>query len=272
MVQQGEWTGNVMKEETQGLLKESMHRYWRMIAKTWPVLLLVFVPIEIVYIALIPDDPEAPQAYMTSQKWGNILYCVFGILADAVVYRFVAADRANRSLSCWRLMAEGCSAWGRLFKANLISSVVIFFLLLCLVVPGIVWCVFYAFTTGCVVIGGLGPVKALEESKRMVKGRWWVTFWMMLGLYGMSYVVGILASIAVEEVSVWLYFLSLDFIFPESDAAGIACNAGFVAAEVLMDIICLFARVGMAVFYLRLVATRQEDVREGATGLVACMS
>ena len=106
----------------------------------------------------------------------------------------------------------------------------------------------------------------------MVKGRWWVTFWMMLGLYGMSYVVGILASIAVEEVSVWLYFLSLDFIFPESDAAGIACNAGFVAAEVLMDIICLFARVGMAVFYLRLVATRQEDVREEATGLVACMS
>ena len=66
--------------------------------------------------------------------------------------------------------------------------------------------------------------------------------------------------------------MSLDFIFPESDAAGIACNAGFVAAEVLMDIICLFARVGMAVFYLRLVATRQEDVREGATGLVACMS
>jgi hypothetical protein len=76
----------------------------------------------------------------------------------------------------------------------------------------------------------------------------------------------------VEEVSVWLYFLSLDFIFPESDAAWIACNAGFVAAEVLMDIICLFARVGMAVFYLRLVATRQEDVRGEATGLVACMS
>ena len=261
-----------MKEETKGLLKESWRRYWRMVAKTWPVLLLVFIPIEMVYVALVPDDPEDMHAFMSSLRWSNILYCVFGILANAVVYRFVAADRANRSLSCWRLMAEGCSAWGRLFKANLISSVVIFFLLLCLVVPGIVWCVFYAFTTGCVVIGGFGPVKALEESKRMVKGRWWGTFWMMLGLYGMSYVVGILASIAVEEVSVWLYFLSLDFIFPESDAAWIACNAGFVAAEVLMDIICLFARVGMAVFYLRLVATRQEDVREEATGLVACMS
>ena len=86
-----------MKEETQGLLKESMHRYWRMIAKTWPVLLLVFVPIEIVYIALIPDDPEAPQAYMTSQKWGNILYCVFGILADAAVFylRLVATRQED---------------------------------------------------------------------------------------------------------------------------------------------------------------------------------
>lgn len=249
-----------MNGETKDLLKESMRRYWRMVAKTWPVLLLVFVPIEMIYVALVPDDPEAPQSIMTAQKWGNILYCVFGILADAVAYRFVAADRANRSLSCWRLMAEGCSAWRRLFKANLISSVVIFFLLLCLVVPGIVWTVFYAFTTGCVVIGGLGPVKALAESKRMVKGRWWVTFWMMLGLYGMSYVVGILASTVVEEISTRLYFLFLDHISSESDVAWIACNAGFVASEVLLDIICLFAQVGMAVFYLRRVVTLRKEI------------
>ena len=261
-----------MNGETKDLLKESMRRYWRMVAKTWPVLLLVFVPIEMIYVALVPDAPEAPQSIMTAQKWNSALQSVFGILAVAVAYRFVAADRENNEMSCWRLMSEGCLAWGRLFKTNLIASFIIFLLLLCLVVPGIVWYVFYAFTTGCVVIGGLGPVKALEESKRMVKGRWWVTFWMMLGLYGMSYVVGILASIAVEEVAVWLYFLFLDFISSESDVAWIACNAGFVAAEVLMDIICLFAQVGMAVFYLRLVATRQEDVREGATGLVACMS
>ena len=249
-----------MKDETKGLLKESWCRYWRMVAKTWPVLLLVFIPIEMVYVALVPDDPEDMHAFMSSLRWSNILYCVFGILADAVVYRFVAADRANRSLSCWRLMAEGCSAWGRLFKTNLLSSVVIFLLLLCLVVPGIVWYVFYAFTTGCVVIGGLGPGGALEESRRMVKGLWWSTFWTMLVLFGLSYVIGILASTAVEEISTRLYFLFLDHISSESDVAWIACNAGFVASEVLLDIICLFAQVGMAVFYLRRVVTLRKEI------------
>ena len=91
---------HVMKEETKGLLKESWRRYWRMVVKMWPVLLLVFIPIEMVYVALVPDDPEDMHAFMSSLRWSNILYCVFGILADAVVYRFVAADRANRSLSC----------------------------------------------------------------------------------------------------------------------------------------------------------------------------
>ena len=237
-----------MKEETKGLLKESWRRYWRMVAKTWPVLLLVFIPIEMVYVALVPDDPEDMHAFMSSLRWSNI------------VYRFVAADRANRSLSCWRLMGEGCSAWGRLFKTNLLSSVVIFLLLLCLVVPGIVWTVFYAFTTGCVVIGGLEPVKALEESRRMVKGLWWSTFWTMLVLFGLSYVIGILASTAVEEISTRLYFLFLDHISSESDVAWIACNAGFVASEVLLDIICLFAQVGMAVFYLRRVVTLRKEI------------
>lgn len=251
---------HVMKEETKGLLKESWRRYWRMVAKTWPVLLLVFIPIEMVYVASVPDDPEDMHAFMSSLRWSNILYCVFGILANAVVYRFIAADCENRFLSCWQLMAEGCLAWGRLFKTNLLSSVVIFLFLLCLVVPGMIWAVFYAFTTGCVVIGGLGPGGALEESRRMVKGLWWSTFWTMLVLFGLSYVIGILASTAVEEISTRLYFLFLDHISSESDVAWIACNAGFVASEVLLDIICLFAQVGMAVFYLRRVVTLRKEI------------
>lgn len=141
-----------------------------------------------------------------------------------------------------------------------------FFFLLCLAVPGMIWAVFFAFTTGCVVIGGLGPGKALEESGRMVKGRWWVTFRMMLVFFGLSYVIGILASTAVEEVSTQLYFLFLDHISSESDVAWIACNAGFVASEVLLDIICLFAQVGMAVFYLRRVATLRKEDRFNTEG------
>jgi len=248
-----------MKEETKGLLKESMRRYWRMVAKTWPVLLLVFVPIEMIYVALVPDDPEALQALMTAQKWNTILHGVFGIFAVVVAYCFVAADRERNEMSCWRLMSEGCSAWGRLFKTNLISSFIIFLLLLCLVVPGIIWAGFYAFTTGCVVIGGLGPVKALEESKRMVKGRWWVTFRTMLCLFGLSYVVGLVAATAMEEVPTWLYVLPLEYFPSGSDAAWIVCNAGFVASEVLFDIILLFADVGMAVFYFRRVETLREE-------------
>ena len=248
-----------MNGETKDLLKESMRRYWRMVAKTWPVLLLVFVPIEMIYVALVSDDPEAPQSIMTAQKWNSALQSVFGILAVAVAYRFVAADRENNEMSCWRLMSEGCLAWGRLFKTNLIASFIIFLLLLCLVVPGVIWGGFYAFTTGCVVIGGFGPIKALEESRRMVKGLWWVTFRTVLCLFGLSYVVGFVASMAMEEVSTWLYMLPLEYFPSGSDVAWIACNAGFVASEVLFDIILLFADVGMAVFYFRRVETLREE-------------
>jgi len=63
----------------------------------------------------------------------------------------------------------------------------------------------------------------------------------------------------MEEVPTWLYVLPLEYFPSGSDAAWIACNAGFVASEVLFDIILLFADVGMAVFYFRRVETLREE-------------
>ncbi len=92
-----------------------------------------------------------------------------------------------------------------------------------------------------------------------VKGLWWVTFRTVLCLFGLSYVVGFVASMAMEEVSTWLYMLPFEYFPSGSDVAWIACNAGFVASEVLFDIILLFADVGMAVFCFRRVETLREE-------------
>ena len=63
---------------------------------------------------------------------------------------------------------------------------------LLLVIPGLIWGLYYVFWAAAVALRGFSLMAALRYSKRLVKGRWWNLFWiffvvcLLLGLLIMA--------------------------------------------------------------------------------------
>lgn len=161
------------------LVRETLIAYGRLLVRCWPALLVVLCPVACLNAALAFGGVSDRTAW----KVDNLLGSVFGILAVATALRFLGAEREGVRKSCWKLLIEAALCWGRLFKTNLIVGLIGLLLLVCLVVPGVIWFVFYAFTSCCVVIEGLKAHDAMSESKRLVKGAWWQTFGVFVSLF-----------------------------------------------------------------------------------------
>jgi len=238
------------------LFAESIVMFARMVRACWPVLLLILIPIEMLATALTPEG-ETMRDFVGAWRVQSLTQGVFGILAIAVSVRFVAAERAQEKRTCWQLLDEALACWGRFFKTNLLGGLVVIGLLFCLVVPGIVWAGFYAFTTYCVVIDGMRPIAALAESKRLVRGAWWEvagTFVLLgLGAVVLMMPIGIGFDLASESVTALM-----------ADAEEVPMRifvltkAIAILGNVSSDVVMLFVSVGGALYYFR----RKREVNQ----------
>ena len=252
------------------LLKATFGTYWRMVKAAWPFLFFVYLPINMLAQAFVPADAETFLDLKNSFRVESILDAILGIVAVAAAVRFAAADCAGRKVTLRKLIDESLLCWGRLFKTNLLGGFIVGFLFLCLVVPGIVWMGFYAFSTGCVIIGGLKGMAALDESRKMVKGRWWRTVLSALALFALPAVVGVVFSFGLGVLADLLVSKAASFgaTLGLSEEMLVSANWwAIMASEVFVgavqDIITLFFDVGMAILYLR----RRAELDSGRGGL-----
>lgn len=64
--------------------------------------------------------------------------------------------------------------------ASLLAGLAILGGLIMLVIPGIIFALWFTFTTYAVIVDNKKTVEALKFSKSLVKGRWWGVFWRLL--------------------------------------------------------------------------------------------
>lgn len=100
-----------------------------------------------------------------------------------------------------------------LFIPALITSILtwvsIFGGLLLIVLPGIIFGVWFSFTIYEVVLGGVKPTHALAASRQLVRGRWWGVMWrlffpsfiILLIVYMLTYVFTIPFAIVFSFIS-----------------------------------------------------------------------
>ncbi len=92
--------------------------------------------------------------------------------------------------------------------AALLSTIVIIFGLILLIVPGIIFSLMFFFTVYLVIDKDLGPVEAMKESARMTKGHRWALLWlailtaliMLLGL--VCLILGIFVAMPVTSLAI----------------------------------------------------------------------
>jgi uncharacterized membrane protein len=101
------------------------------------------------------------------------------------------------------------------FVASLVTSLVVMFGLLLLVVPGIIWSIKYMFTMLVVIDKKLGFSEAMAESARLTQGIKWKLFgfgWVMLGINLLGCLplfLGLFITVPVTSLAYYVLYLEL---------------------------------------------------------------
>lgn len=196
------------------------------------IILIVYIPINIVLSLVALPEEAGLEEIRQSFQFGQLLYFGFGILATMAVAFVVERSLVGENIGFREALKKAVARWGSMIWANIIAGLIIFGLTLLLIVPGIVWFVYYTFVECAVVLRGKGGKTALDYSKSLVKGNWWRVF-------GISLLFTILSFLTYIVVDIPFWFL------PQNALT-------IVVSTTIGDIVSTIFLVAMVIFFLNL--------------------
>ena len=105
---------------------------------------------------------------------GNLFsYLIFSVATLSVI-KYAERIVTQREISFAEALAEGLNRWPRYLWAGFLGGLIIVGLCV-LIIPGLIWAVYYMFLPYVVSVTSLSGKKALDYSKSLVKGRFWRT-------------------------------------------------------------------------------------------------
>lgn len=113
----------------------------------------------------------------------------FIILIPTMCIIFVAnSELDSLEMKLNQIFKKSLRLWRGAIVTYVIENIIIFILLILLIIPGIIWMVYYTFSMQAVTLKNLTGKAALDYSKSLVRGHWWKVF--LIGLaYGLIYYV-----------------------------------------------------------------------------------
>lgn len=93
---------------------------------------------------------------------------------------------------------------------QILSGIIVFIGFLLLIIPGLIWAVWYCFAAMVVVLEGKRGMNALRQSKQYAKGNWWK---IALRSIGLAFLAGI-ASVLLAMVLGPIVNLVIVFAYP----------------------------------------------------------
>jgi hypothetical protein len=123
----------------------------------------------------------------------GLLTALFGLIATIGITGIIDKSLAGENLPWRDALRFGFSKWAPVFGTNVLGGLIILGLTLLLIVPGIIWGVFYLFSVYVVSLRNISGKNALDYSKNLVVGQWWRVFGInaLLGIIGALFVVAI---------------------------------------------------------------------------------
>jgi hypothetical protein len=164
--------------------------------------------------------------------FSGILISVIQLWATIAVARLVEDDVLDRNPDWKEALRQ---TWHRLLSAIGTSLLMGFYLMVlsfCLVIPGLIYSIYWVFTPYVVTLRGVGGQQAMDYSKSLVNDRWWL----VLVTAFVFAIVGLLLLLPVMLVSA---------IFSLIPYAGFLTNTLLQIAAALLTVL-------MVVFFLNL--------------------
>ncbi len=200
------------------------------------ITLIIYIPLNLL-LEVLPID-ESGEGIMMYFRAIQLLEGLFGILATIAIALLTKSAIEHKSISWQESLKLAINKWPRVIGTNLISGILLIGLFILLIVPGIMYSMYWYFIIYIVIFSDKWGMQAMTYSKEVVQNRWWKTF-------GYAIVFGLISLIVAAIASFPLVFLpeSLPFL---------------VFGDLIIDITVSFFSVLGAVFYLAWDSTKIE--------------
>jgi len=212
------------------------------------ITLIVYVPVNIL-LSLIPADrmiaEQGIRGFRLYMQLIRLSEGFIGILATMAIARIVEQQVQGQDLSPTDALGSACSRWLSAIGTGILSRLIIFGLLLLLIVPGIMWMIYYAFVDYVVILKRIGGKRALDYSKRLARGQWWRVFGILFGVGLLGLVCGLTLAFPFG-------------LFGDNQMVGIV-------SDTLIDISGAYFQCVLILFFLNVDALKQSTVERPET-------
>jgi len=232
----------VFKEYSFGkILSES----WRLFKENFKLILIitliVYTPVNIILAVFQLGELPIWKQALTSALFTGLVE----IIAAMAIIIVVKSKIDGVPLDLKSAFKKSFSKWPSAVVTNILKGVLLIFLFILLIVPGIIYSVFWMFNLYAVVLSDKSGKGALDYSKSVVKGRWGKA--LIYGAY-ISLLVGFFSLIIGFVFSVIFSFIKLIW------GKTIFNFLGYT----LESIIYSFSQVALTVFFINLDATSRR--------------
>lgn len=170
------------------LIKKSWSLYW----SNWTMLVTIalwsLIPVvATILIAFIPDSLWLAALFLSIAV--GIGAVIVGLWVYISLTRAIAKLYNNQKVEVSEIYQKAWDNIIPLLWVSILSGLAIFGGTLLLIIPGIIFAVWFAFASVIVVLNNTRGTDALRESKALVSGKWWSVFWRFIAVY---FVYGVL--------------------------------------------------------------------------------
>jgi hypothetical protein len=208
-------------------------QYWQHFRSILPIFLIVYIPINI-GLSFVPVDYLVEQhglrGFKIYMKLIQLTEFLIGVVATMSLARLIEASLLGQPITWQQALRQALSRWGASIGTGLLAGLIILGMCLLLIVPGIIWSLYYSLFMYAVALRGLSGKKALDYSKAIVKGQWWRVFGYLL-------VINILGAVAGIAVAAPFFFTPDNRILD-------------IASDTLTDIVSALFLTMTTVFFL----------------------
>lgn len=192
------------------LIKTSLHILFTNFTTISKIVLTVFLPVEILknYLLYTTGTQDNMTLIIRIEM---LLESVFGTLtAPALIYALMEIFRTGTAPPVNDSFRWGRRQWARIFANRFRSGLAILGGILLLVIPGIVFAIWFVLVDAIVTIEGDKEFRVLNRSRKLTEGHRWMLFFSGCCGYLLFFGVAFVSSIPLAFVDHWLVSTAID--------------------------------------------------------------
>lgn len=191
-----------------GLMKIAWGLYREHLSTIFPIALAVYIPINIFLgiftVNSVNESQAGLSAFSSYLRMAGWIQALVGILATAAIVYVIDQSLQGVTVTWKKALSFALNRWMRVITNTIKSNIVIGLLLILLIIPGIIWAIYYSFVEMIAILRE--DKDPLKVSKDLVKGQWWRVFRLSFVTGFISLVVslgiGLVSGVVMPETNI----------------------------------------------------------------------